>query len=103
MISKINTETANSTLIVEVTPEDLLTLSRRMDLEADKALPGEEILIPITERITLKYNPEITTAAFSTRSRPKRDSSTLSSVIDNHISSQVLLDEAHDGELSINH
>lgn len=105
MISKINTESAASTLIVEVTPDDLMVVARRMHLEADKAMPGEEILVPITERITLKYNPEVTTAGFSARSHTKQPTSgsILSTVVDNHISSQVLLDEAREEELSTNH
>jgi hypothetical protein len=96
MIVKIYTEEARPSTIIEVTPDDLMVIARRMHLEADKALPGEEILVPITERITLKYNPEITTAAFAARSQGRQSlpGTSVSSLIDSKIAERMLEDTA---------
>lgn len=67
MIQRIKTDYASASTLVEVTPDDLIVIARRMHIEATKAVPGEEILVQVTERITFKYNPGITTAGFTGR------------------------------------
>lgn len=69
MITKIQTEDAGSQIIVDVTPDDLMIIARRLHLEASRALPGEEVLARVTDKITFKYNPEVTTATFANRTR----------------------------------
>lgn len=94
MIQKIRTDVATAQTLVEVTPDDLMIIARRMHLEAAKAQPGEQIVIQVTERITFKYNPEITTAVAAGRHGSKSlPGTTVSSMMDHKLSAYISDDE----------
>ena len=53
------TESAKITKLVPIKPDDLIELAQRLKTQAmDHAYPGEVVMVPLTEEITLLYTPE---------------------------------------------
>lgn len=45
--------------LIQCSPDQLIDLGHRMKQAAmDTALPGDSVLLPLTEKITLVYHPE---------------------------------------------
>jgi hypothetical protein len=88
MIEKISRmENPSVQTIVEVNPDDLVNLARRLHLAANNAFPGQEILLQFTSGIVLKYDPKITSSNFASRSR------TLTDISENELECLVAADE----------
>lgn len=45
--------------VIDITPEYLTQVAMLMKKEAERALPGEEIFVAITDRLTLKWDPNL--------------------------------------------
>ena len=91
MVEKVKTEEPMCKTVVELTPDELMTAARKLQLAAAKAQPGQEVLLNLTASIVLKYDPKISQNAADTR----RDlaGTKISSLLDNAINDKVKSDE----------
>lgn len=56
----LDKSTTISSTIVDITdPEQLIQLGQKLLQAKQITLPGQEILLPLTRTITIRYNPEI--------------------------------------------
>lgn len=61
-IEKIAAGEPISATIIDVTPDELITIARKMESFAAGAVnPGEEVLLYVTSRVVFKFNPKIST------------------------------------------
>ena len=59
-IEKVVQAEPMATTIIDVTPDELITIARKLEAFAASAVnPGEEILLQVTSRVMLKFNPKI--------------------------------------------
>ena len=90
MVEKIKTEEPMCKTVVELTPDDLMTAARKLQLMAAKAQPGQEILLNFTSTIVLKYDPKISQTASDLRNAGRELPGTkISSILDAAIQNQV--------------
>lgn len=51
-----------SATIIDVTPDELIMIARKMETFATAAVnPGEEVLLYVTSRVVFKFNPKVST------------------------------------------
>ena len=91
MVEKIKSEEPLCKTVVELTPDELIMAARKLQLAANKAQPGQEILLNLTASIVLKYDPKISQNAAGVRKDLAGTS--VSSLLDNAISDKVKCDE----------
>lgn len=94
MIEKILTEEVPQVrTFVEVTPELLQLAARKLECARELAAPNQEIELPFTQSITLRWNPGVTTAAYNKRKNIEPATSSLP-LTDEVVSELVRQDEA---------
>lgn len=63
----LDAQTASTTTIIDIAdPEQLIQLGQKLMQAKQITLPGQEILLPITKSITLRFNPEIPLSTYRT-------------------------------------